>query len=89
MISVGVKELKNHLSEYLRKVRQGERVVVTDRGRPVVAISRVEEEVEADSAWKLVAQGLASWSGGKPAGSPQPPRARQGTVAEAVLEDRR
>ncbi len=89
MISVGVRELKNHLSEYLRKVRQGERVVVTDRGRPVVAMSRVEEGGEADSAWGLVTQGLASWSGGKPAGSTDRPRPRRGTVAEAVLEDRR
>lgn len=32
MKSVGVRELKNRLSEYLREVRSGEVVLVTDRG---------------------------------------------------------
>lgn len=89
MISVGVKDLKDHLSEYLRKVRRGERVVVTDRGRPVASLSRVEEGVDAEAAWSLVEQGLASWNGGKPAGCSTSPRPRKGTVAAAVLEDRR
>ena len=29
---VGIRELKNHLGEYLRLVRRGERILVTDRG---------------------------------------------------------
>ena len=32
MKTVGVRELKNRLSEYLREVRAGESVLVTDRG---------------------------------------------------------
>ena len=36
---VGVRELKSRLSEYLRAVREGERVIVTDRGEPVAAIA--------------------------------------------------
>lgn len=32
MISVGIRELKNRLSEYIRLVRTGETVLVTDRG---------------------------------------------------------
>lgn len=32
MVSVGVRELKSHLSEYLRMVRRGEEILVTDRG---------------------------------------------------------
>jgi antitoxin (DNA-binding transcriptional repressor) of toxin-antitoxin stability system len=39
MRAVGIRELKNRLSEYLRAVRAGERVLVTDRGR-VVAETR-------------------------------------------------
>lgn len=35
MQTVGVRELKNRLSEYLRRVRLGERVLVTDRGEVV------------------------------------------------------
>ena len=33
-MDVGVRELKQHLSEYLARVEQGEVIRVTDRGRP-------------------------------------------------------
>jgi prevent-host-death family protein len=38
LTTVGVRELKNRLSEYLRLVRAGERVIVTDRGRPIAEL---------------------------------------------------
>jgi antitoxin (DNA-binding transcriptional repressor) of toxin-antitoxin stability system len=36
--AVGVRDLKNHLSEYLRLVRRGERILVTDRGEVVAEL---------------------------------------------------
>jgi prevent-host-death family protein len=36
--TVGVAELRQNLSVYLRRVRQGERLVVTDRNRPVAEL---------------------------------------------------
>jgi antitoxin (DNA-binding transcriptional repressor) of toxin-antitoxin stability system len=39
MKTVGVRELKNRLSEYLRQVRSGESVLVTDRGEVVAEFS--------------------------------------------------
>lgn len=36
--TVGVAELRQNLSLYLRRVRQGERLVVTDRNRPVAEL---------------------------------------------------
>jgi antitoxin (DNA-binding transcriptional repressor) of toxin-antitoxin stability system len=39
MKAVGVRELKNRLSEYLRQVRAGESVLVTDRGEVVAELS--------------------------------------------------
>jgi prevent-host-death family protein len=36
--SVGVAELRRNLSVYLRRVKQGERLVVTDRNRPVAEL---------------------------------------------------
>ena len=39
MKTVGVRELKNRLSEYLRAVRRGESVLVTDRGEVVAELS--------------------------------------------------
>lgn len=39
MKTVGVRELKNRLSEYIRHVRSGEGVLVTDRGEVVAELS--------------------------------------------------
>lgn len=36
--SVGVAELRQNLSVYLRRVSRGERLVVTDRNRPVAEL---------------------------------------------------
>ena len=38
MKSVGLRELKNRLSEYIREVRSGETVLVTDRGDVVAEL---------------------------------------------------
>lgn|SRR5512134_283398 len=38
MRAVGIRELKNRLSEYLRAVREGECVYVTDRGRVIAEL---------------------------------------------------
>jgi prevent-host-death family protein len=39
MKTVGVRELKNRLSEYLRQVQAGESVLVTDRGEVVAELT--------------------------------------------------
>jgi antitoxin (DNA-binding transcriptional repressor) of toxin-antitoxin stability system len=38
MKAVGIRELKNRLSEYLRLVRGGENILVTDRGEVVAEL---------------------------------------------------
>ena len=40
MKAVGIKVLKNHLSRYLREVRAGETVLVTDRDEVIAEIHR-------------------------------------------------
>ncbi|HEV8129949.1 MAG TPA: type II toxin-antitoxin system prevent-host-death family antitoxin [Acidobacteriota bacterium] len=38
MKAVGLRELKNRLSEYIRQIRAGEEVLVTDRGQVVAEL---------------------------------------------------
>jgi prevent-host-death family protein len=38
MNTVGVAELRQNLSRYLRRVARGERLIVTDRNRPVAEL---------------------------------------------------
>ena len=53
MKTVGLRELKNRLAEYVREVRSGEGVLVTDRGEVVA---------------ELVPPGQATAGGGAPSG---------------------
>lgn len=39
MISIGVRELRRDASQWLARVRAGETIVVTDRGRPVARLA--------------------------------------------------
>ena len=91
--SVGIRQLKAELSQHLRRVRSGETVEVTDRGRVIATITPVARDAEHPAIlWTrtLLAAGRASWSGRKPTGSSRPARLRgSATVSDAVLEDRR
>lgn len=92
METVGIRELKAQLSRHLRRVRAGARLLVTDRGREVAMINPVERGAEdAELAWgrQLVANGRASWSGGKPRGIRGLVARRGPTIASTVLDARR
>jgi len=89
MTEVGVKVLKDRLSQYLRRAREGERIVVTDRGKPIALLSPIVESSDTLLAWELVRKGVASWAGGKPKGAEKPPRVRGKSAAQMILEDRR
>jgi len=88
-LKVGVRELKSRLSEYLRRVKQGETLIITEHGKPVGRLipqgqSLVERLEELQQA------GLIRWSGRKL--SPMKPLARlrgKKTIAEIIIEDRR
>jgi len=41
MNSIGVRELRQRASDYLRRVEAGETFEVTNRGRPVAVLSRI------------------------------------------------
>jgi prevent-host-death family protein len=45
MIAVGVRDLKNQLSQYLQYVKQGEKVVITEHNRIIAEISSPSKEV--------------------------------------------
>jgi prevent-host-death family protein len=88
--TVGVRELKAHLSRHLKRVRSGVRLVVTERGRSIATINPIEASADIGWAERLVAEGRARWDGGKPAGCSRPVSIAAGTtISSAVLEDRR
>lgn len=59
MIKASVSGLKNSLSEYLRKVRAGQSVVIYDRNVPIARIERIESGgTGADRIARLRAEGV-------------------------------
>jgi prevent-host-death family protein len=88
--TVGIRELKTHLSRHLKRVRSGTRLLVTEHGRSIATISPVETPPDIDWAHQLVAEGRAHWNGGKPTGATKPATLTgKRTASSVVLEDRR
>lgn len=89
-MKVAVRDLKNRLSEYLRRVRAGERLIVTDRGRPIAELSPIGRRrlTTEDRIRQLVDAGEIT--PGKGVGLPdiEPLQIRGKPVSETILEDR-
>ena len=92
MTTATVSKLKASLSEYLRRVKAGEEVVVSERGRPIAKLVPVTGgEALPDHLAEMARQGLvrvgsrrltrAFWS------LPRP-RDPKATVRKALLEER-
>lgn len=88
-MQVGVRELKSRLSECLRRVRAGEHLTVTDRGRPIATLTPVDTAGAVAWAHRLAAAGRVRWTGGKPAGLTRRVRSRGTPASRQVLQDRR
>jgi prevent-host-death family protein len=87
---VGIRDLKQNASEVMARVKKGESVLVTDRGRPVgrivpLSASSLDELVEAGLATAPTAsldEFLASVPRGEPSGIPSQ------AILDEIREDR-
>jgi prevent-host-death family protein len=85
--TIGVAELKAHLSQHLQRVKRGEEVLVTEHGVPVARI--VPVHVLRDTTLKrMAAEGILRLPTGK--AGPLKPRALDpdGRLLGALLEER-
>jgi prevent-host-death family protein len=85
-MDVGIRELRNHLSDYLDKVQAGDEVVVTDRGAAVAKIVPVTGRSTLD---RLIAEGLVSPAPVRTRTTPPKPVVASGIVSDLVVEQRR
>jgi prevent-host-death family protein len=86
--SVGVRELKTHLSEYLREIKKGKTIIITEHGKTVGRLipagSSVESRMEA-----LSQSGLVRWSGKKIAPmKPIAPLRGSKNISDLIIEAR-
>lgn len=94
-MDVSVRELKAHLSNYLRRVREGEEIVVISRGRRIARlVAEPEVSAIAESDVEIVAridrelEAVPPASRGVPQGAAHPIRAGEGERLSAKLLDR-
>lgn len=86
-MQVGIRRLRDHLSEYVALVKAGAEIVVTDRGSPV---ARLVPHDRGESLEELIAQGLVQ----RPLSVKRRAAARKrvlpsGDVSSLVAEQRR
>jgi prevent-host-death family protein len=86
-VTVGIRELRGNLRAYLDRVRAGEEVVITERGRPVARLGPARSKLD-----QLIAEGRV-----QPARAPKrpirvedlaPPLRGDKTLSDYVIEGR-
>ncbi len=91
MSRIGVKELKNRLTHYLRRTQKGEEIIVTDRGRPIALLQHIEAGKPGTREARL-AQLAALGKIIPPTGAPRkrlkPLPYRGPSLGRAVVDDR-
>lgn len=86
-MQVSVRELKNHLSQYLRQVQAGKIILITSHQIPLAIIQAVPKTHKPglEALYRLE---NVSWNGKKPKGLRNPPKLRGKLASEMILEDR-
>ncbi len=89
MIKVGLREANMHFSKYVKMVRQGHEVVVTERGAPIAVIKPLAREAGPEQRVRLLEeQGVLKRPSRSaiPAGAPIVIKGRQ--ISDTVSRDR-
>jgi prevent-host-death family protein len=86
---VGARELKTRLGTYLRRVREGRTLVVTDRGEPVAELRPfLSDDTLPSALLELSTKGTVTLPTRDGLPAFRPIRSRAASVADAVGEDR-
>jgi prevent-host-death family protein len=84
---VGVRELRQNLSVYLRRVKDGETLEVTERGQPVARLSPAPPP-QMSILDRLIAEGRATPAIRSHKGLPPPPKIPGRPLSEILQEMR-
>jgi antitoxin (DNA-binding transcriptional repressor) of toxin-antitoxin stability system len=86
MKRVGIRELKNRLSAYIRAVSSGETVLVTDRGQVVAELAPPQRNAGEAGLADLARRGLMTRAGTNAKPYPLLPRAMKGRKSSDLLD---
>ena len=83
---VGIRELKNRLSTYIRAVSSGETVLVTDRGQVVAELAPPQRSVGDAGLADLARRGLMTRAATETKSYPLLPRAMKERKSSELLD---
>lgn len=86
-MQVSMREFKTHLSQYVGQAQSGQAIELTSHRKVVARLVGVWPSASTGVA-RLMAEGLASWQGGKPAGATLVLQPGGKSMSELVQEDR-
>ena len=88
-MTVGARALKTRLGSYLRRVREGRTLIITDRGLPVAELRPLAARPGDDAAIeRLQALGVVAAADVRPLGPLRPIKRRGVSLTAAVLQGR-
>ena len=88
IVKVGTRELKTKLSEYMQRVKKGETIIVTERGKSIGQIVPMQPTID-EKIQAIVDAGLADWNGKKyKPGKPVVINRSERQLSDLVVEDR-
>ena len=90
VIVVGARDLKNRLGSYLRAVREGTRIIVTERGKPVAELQAIAPAASVldERLQQMAVEGLVTLPKVPRLPLRQPLRIASVTLSDAIIEDR-
>jgi len=89
--TVGIRDLKTRLGTYLRLVREGATLIVTDRGRPIAELRPLSHSAGEDLdavIEDMIALGEVSRPSSGPIEPFEPISVRGAALSRTVIEDR-
>jgi prevent-host-death family protein len=93
MSTVGVKDLKNRLTQYLRRTKRGEEIIITERGTPIALIQPIRNADKAVSLEarlaRLAARGIVALPTQKPLRRVRLAKVSGKPISKTIVEDRR
>ena len=93
MSTVGVRELKNRLTRYLRETKNGGEIVVTERGNPIAVIQPIRDAKQASNLEtrlaSLAVRGVVTLPSRRRSRRTRRVQIKGPPISRTVLEDRR
>jgi antitoxin (DNA-binding transcriptional repressor) of toxin-antitoxin stability system len=89
MITIGVRQLRDCLSHSVRRVKAGESLAITERGKAISVLCPPTESAMDQRVEAMLREKIADWGGGNPRGSKRPAKIKGPSMAQTVIDGRR